>query len=357
MTHNDIATLSWGLLSALAGLCLGLVLLNRLLLLLRDSRWKGPLIVLVCGAVTGGFALAGLAMPGAPWAYAPLTVLALIGVGEVRRAVLRRAYAVESALEIPPGEIALRRPVTTTDVVVRRFRVALPGWRGPAFRIAHASDFHVNPGLPKAYYRRVLERLEEARADFVVLTGDFVTRPEAIPALAQLLRPLGLHGTFAVLGNHDYWAEPDGVRAALRGAGICLLTDEPARVDVDGGTIQIAGCDHPWGGRGCAIPPAPEGVVSVVLSHTPDNIYRISRQSAHLMFSGHNHAGQVRLPWLGSVVIPSRYGRRFDHGHFVVNGTHLFVTGGVGAANPPLRIYCRPDVFVVDVAGEHGGGA
>jgi len=58
---------------------------------------------------------------------------------------------------------------------------------------------------------------------------------------------------------------------------------------------------------------------------------------------------QIRVPLLGSIIVPSVYGRRFDHGHFIVNGSHLFVAGGIGAANPAFRIYCQPDLFIVDI--------
>ena len=68
-----------------------------------------------------------------------------------------------------------------------------------------------------------------------------------------------------------------------------------------------------------------------------------------MVFAGHYHAGQWRLPWLGAVMLPSRLGRLFDHGHFVVRGTHLFVSAGVGLTRIPLRIYCRPDFFIVDI--------
>jgi len=62
-----------------------------------------------------------------------------------------------------------------------------------------------------------------------------------------------------------------------------------------------------------------------------------------------------RLPFLGSIVVPSLYGRRFDHGHFVVNGTHLFVSSGIGVSSPQFRLFCRPDIFIVDVlAGTEG---
>jgi predicted MPP superfamily phosphohydrolase len=46
--------------------------------------------------------------------------------------------------------------------------------------------------------------------------------------------------------------------------------------------------------------------------------------------------------------VPSVYGRRFDQGHFRVGASDLFVSTGVGADTPPLRLYCPPDLLVVD---------
>jgi predicted MPP superfamily phosphohydrolase len=87
----------------------------------------------------------------------------------------------------------------------------------------------------------------------------------------------------------------------------------------------------------------------VVLTHTADNIYRLRHGGAALVFAGHYHAGQIRLPWLGSLVVPSAFGRLFDHGHFLLGRTHLFVTAGIGAGSPAFRICCPPDVLVVDL--------
>ena len=66
-----------------------------------------------------------------------------------------------------------------------------------------------------------------------------------------------------------------------------------------------------------------------------------------------------QLPWsyeawrlshgLGALLVPSRYGRRFDQGHFLVEGTHLFVSAGIGADAPPLRLWCPPELVVVDL--------
>jgi uncharacterized protein len=89
----------------------------------------------------------------------------------------------------------------------------------------------------------------------------------------------------------------------------------------------------------------------LMLSHTPDNVYDLGDLGADAVFAGHTHGGQIRLPGLGALIVPSRYGRRFDRGHFVVDDTHLFVSAGIGADAPALRLWCPPEIVVVDFVG------
>ena len=63
------------------------------------------------------------------------------------------------------------------------------------------------------------------------------------------------------------------------------------------------------------------------------------------VFAGHYHGGQIRVPGIGALVMPSKYGRQYDGSHFVFDRTHLFVTAGIGSAEPPLRIWCLPDIL------------
>jgi predicted MPP superfamily phosphohydrolase len=196
---------------------------------------------------------------------------------------------------------------------------------------------------------------EQLEPDIAVFTGDFITSLDALPKLAKVLRPIAKLETYAVLGNHDYWADPNAVRKVIQESRLRLLSDESISIASGESEIAIAGYDYPWGTQEKSILPQRNDMLHVVLSHTPDNIYRISESSADLVFSGHYHAGQIRIPIVGSIIVPSVYGRRFDHGHFIVNNTHLFVASGIGAANPPVRIYCQPDIFVVDVTPEKGG--
>jgi predicted MPP superfamily phosphohydrolase len=348
------------LLSLLAGSCAYLYFLNRYLIELRDRGRKFPVIVSTLAATLLGSILFGAIAAGTPWMIAPGIMLAATALGEMRRAVIRRRCRGEPPVAQENARASLARPLTTTDLAIMRYEIACPEWRGRDLRIAHVSDFHANHRLPVAYYESAMRRVAETQPDFVFLTGDFVSKREFVPLLAQFLSiAYGRLGTIAVLGNHDYWASGDEVAEAVRSAGVAWLGDGCLRYVVDGragraaegSPVRVCGCEKPWApGEGRS--PAPEpGELTLLLTHTPDNIFELSGPGVAAVFAGHYHAGQIRIPLLGSLVVPSAYGRLFDQGHFVVNGTHLFVTAGVGAAIPPFRVYCQPDVLIVDIRG------
>jgi predicted MPP superfamily phosphohydrolase len=155
-------------------------------------------------------------------------------------------------------------------------------------------------------------------------------------------------GKFGVLGNHDHWAGAERVAARVAEGGVRLLGNSVCTLPLPGGgELMLGGCEDPWGRPRWRAPDA-QGRPLMILAHTADNVWKLARCGALAVFAGHYHAGQGRLPWIGSVLVPSRYGRLFDHGHFTVGQTHLFVTAGVGCASPPVRIYCQPDITAVD---------
>ncbi len=336
-----------------ASACVYLIVLNRFLIGMRDGAPKRPLIRAVLVAFMCAAAAFGWLAAGTRWMLLPMLVLALIAAGEAQRWWIRRRCRGAGPVERIGPRLSWRKPVTTTDLALARDELCIPSWRGPDLRVVHVSDLHLNGDLSLDYYRAALARVAAAEPDLLFYTGDFVTTVKYAALLPGLLAGArGRLGTLAVLGNHDYWVGAGPVADALRLAGVTLLENECRRIAFDGHQALICGYEGPR--RQAVFPHIREmsGELTLLLTHTPDNIYQASRLGLDAVFAGHFHAGQVRLPWLGALVVPSRYGRRFDHGHFVVNGTHLFVTAGVGSAVPPKRIYCPPDVFVVDLRGD-----
>jgi predicted MPP superfamily phosphohydrolase len=332
-----------------AGLCVYLILLNRYLIWMVDSWFKTLSEISAFIFIIGLSVSTGWFYHGKPWIFIPLFILGLVFAGEVRRLIIRYQAKGSPPVSKLNLQSSIFRPVTTTNLVTYRYELSSPELRTGNLRIAHITDLHINSHLPFSYYEKVIETVIESNPDLIFLTGDFFTDVESLLILEKWLKLTMLEITFAVLGNHDYWVAPDKVKKIIKDTGVRLLTDETISVEIQNNVILLTGIDYPWSAKQIKIPSDSRDNLHLVLTHNPDNIYKISKLDVDCVFSGHFHAGQIRVPWFGPLVIPSKYGRRFDLGHFIINDTHLFVSAGAGVAHPLLRVYCQPDVMIVDL--------
>ena len=86
----------------------------------------------------------------------------------------------------------------------------------------------------------------------------------------------------------------------------------------------------------------------LLFTHHPDLFPEIPARPS-LVMAGHTHGGQVALPLLGRLVVPSQYGQRYAIGHIVEGGRHLFVTPGIGTSIYPVRFRCPPEISILEL--------
>jgi predicted MPP superfamily phosphohydrolase len=98
----------------------------------------------------------------------------------------------------------------------------------------------------------------------------------------------------------------------------------------------------------------PDADTRILLSHTPDLLATAAAWDIDLMLSGHNHGGQIRLPVVGPILMPSRFSRRFEQGFYRLDRTLLYVGRGIGAKHP-IRYGCMPEIarITLRVPSEH----
>jgi uncharacterized protein len=341
------------LLSALylaAGFGLFCVLLGRFFLQMEESWTKAISIRLLFISCIVAFPLIGIFHAPAWMALLP-AVLILIGIlTEARRLKLLAGYKAAPAVERQGRRLSLFRPLTTYDLVTHRYEAPAATLAHGRIRVAHISDFHIHPYMKQSFFRQMMEQVNSHKPDLIFITGDFVMGERNIPLLKpviELARPRV--AAFGCMGNHDYWLDTGKLMQLLEASGLRILQNKHQRIEIPGaGTVVVSGCDDPWTGHNWTPPALNPGESLFVLSHTADNIYRLSNTDVTAVFSGHYHSGHLSFPLFGPLVIPSRYGRLFHQGHFKVKNTHLFVTAGIGSAVPPVRIYCQPEVQIID---------
>ncbi|MCB1486650.1 MAG: metallophosphoesterase [Bauldia sp.] len=259
---------------------------------------------------------------------------------------------------------------------VTHYRLTPPGWpvdRRPV-RIAAIADVHAcDPWMPLSRIEEIVDTTNALEPDLIVLLGDYIAglrqfQTAVVPiddwarALGRLQAPLGVR---AILGNHDWWTDPERIRAAFAANRIAVMENDVEPIAApDGSDFWLAGLGdqlaHPLGGgRYAGVDDLP-GTLSkvaddrpvVLLAHEPDIFPRVPGKVS-LTLSGHTHGGQVNLPLLGRLVVPSRYGDRYAYGHIVEDNRHIIVSGGLGCSTLPVRFGVPPEILLIEL----GGGA
>jgi uncharacterized protein len=217
-------------------------------------------------------------------------------------------------------------------------------WDG--LKILHLSDLHFCGTPDRSFYYHVMDRCLSWDADIVALTGDFVDTDFhhrwIVPILGRLRWKLG---AFAILGNHDAWREAALIRRRLRRLDMRVLGDGWETLDVRGQQMVVIGHEGPWF-RPPDLSGCPAEGFRLCLSHTPDNFGWAQKHHIDLVLAGHVHGGQIRLPLVGSIFVPSKFSRRYDGGTFHEGPTVMHVSRGL-AGEVPLRYNCRPEVSLV----------
>jgi predicted MPP superfamily phosphohydrolase len=220
------------------------------------------------------------------------------------------------------------------DVVVPGLDAAHDG-----LRVAHLTDLHVGMLTPDRKILRAIERALAARPDLVLLTGDFVCySPKFVGKLAELTRGIDAP-VYAVLGNHDYWTDGEGVRRALERNGYAVLRNSHTEITLRHAPLTVVGIDDVITGHADprrAFRGARTQGSRLVLTHAPSLADRAADYGDGLIVAGHTHGGHVNIPRVTDR-IAARLGNRYLAGFYRVGSSVLYVNCGIGSSSVPIR--------------------
>jgi uncharacterized protein len=225
-------------------------------------------------------------------------------------------------------------------------------WDG--LTILHLTDLHFHGTPDRIFHEKVMDACMARTPDIVALTGDIVDSPWHHHWIQTILGRLRWNvAGIAIMGNHDrFYKRPGDARRRLLRLGMQVLQNRWIEMRVRGEPLIVIGHQGPWFRPTPNLGACPQGAFRLCLSHTPDNIRWAKANQIDLMLSGHNHGGQIRFPFFGSVLVPSVYSRRYDCGVFWEKPTLLHVSRGLSGQHP-LRYNCRPEVTWITL--EKGG--
>jgi predicted MPP superfamily phosphohydrolase len=264
--------------------------------------------------------------------------------------------------------------------VVRRETIeVLPAGSKP-IRVLQIGDIHLAPWQRNKI--RFISSLASEEIDLVVNTGDNLGHQNSIQPLLACLSPLLSKPGVFVNGSNDYFAPvlknpfgylfgpsnnpsaniPPGdldttqMTSAFERAGWHNLNNHSCELELSGNKIRFIGIDDFHIGLSKFEGISKASRFTVALTHAPyiEVLNKFSSLGASLIFAGHTHGGQVRLPFIGALTtncdLPNRYARGRSDWDFGAGKVILSVVAGLGnSIFAPFRFFCRPEVRIISL--------
>jgi predicted MPP superfamily phosphohydrolase len=250
-------------------------------------------------------------------------------------------------------------------------------------RIFHFSDIHLTPYQRSSL--RFIRSWSSLQPDLVISTGDHISSSRSIPLLIEALGELLHRPGYFVFGSNDYFAPrlkspfrylmpDDGTRIhgrelpwrdlekALSKGGWMNLTGLKSQVSIRGVSLELRGTDDAHLARddyALVAGPRAEVDLSMGVTHAPYKriIDAMSRDQLDLIFAGHTHGGQIRLPWFGGTRslttnsdLPNWRSRGLTR---QPNESWLHVSAGMGH-NPwtPIRLFSPREATLITLKNQ-----
>ncbi len=242
--------------------------------------------------------------------------------------------------------------ITEIPLTLPRMDAAFSG-----LRVAQISDIHLGGWMSGARLAHVVDAVLAREPDLVVLTGDFLCelveskrREAQVQVLiSQLGRISPAITTLVVMGNHDYWIDPQALQRVFDAVGMMKLSNAVFSLTRDNAELHFCGLDNFSENRtnlNMVLEKLPETGAAIALVHEPDfATFSAASERFDLQLSGHSHGGQVVLPGQKILAAP-HLACDYPSGWYDVNGMQLYTNRGVGMSMFALRVNCRPEVAI-----------
>lgn len=237
------------------------------------------------------------------------------------------------------------------SIVIKRYTIAIPNLPADfqGFTILHISDLH-NKEFGDDQ-KEILNLINQEKFDLVAVTGDLIDKhnPKSASAI-KLLANLSSTPTFFVPGNHEWWTGFQ-MREDLERLGITILENNTQKIVRGNSFFWLLGVDDPYLGRDrldIALKDVDDFAPKILLAHAPNIFSTAVNNQIDLILVGHTHGGQVRIPFIGAVIVPGQgWFPEFDYGLFSSQTTKMIINGGLGESGLPIRFNMRPEIVLI----------
>ena len=213
-------------------------------------------------------------------------------------------------------------------------------------KIALIGDIHIFDTVED--YQKIsnmLKDIDEKNPDLVIFAGDYTGSPGSISnmekhrlKIAKLLSQSDKQKKIFVLGNYESWSNPEAWITAFREEKAKILNNEITQVNASGENLCVRGLGDYFTNmfQYTGFPEDCKNSMKLTVTHDPAGAFHQDIEG--LVLAAHTHCGQIRLPFLGALWIPSDAPLEATCGLYVDKKRTLFTTAGAGTTLLPIRI-------------------
>lgn len=224
-------------------------------------------------------------------------------------------------------------------------------------RITQVSDLH--DGLFGSNQKHLVEKVKETNPNVIFITGDIIDSnrynlEQSLDAVRQFVE---IADVYYVIGNHEVAInQVEEIYEALSEIGVHVMSNTSLTLTLNGESINLVGIEDPLNGLDTqtmlnkAVKNMNPDLFTVLLAHRPEEFNMYVQNQIDLVFSGHAHGGQIRIPGIGGLVAPSQgLFPKYTAGTFEEDQTTMNVSRGLGNSKFPFRILNLPEIISVEL--------
>lgn len=228
------------------------------------------------------------------------------------------------------------------------------------YRIVQISDLH--DATFGNNQERLIEKVRATNPDAIFLTGDLIDsrRYDLQKSLDAVEQFVTFADVYYVLGNHEVAVNRvDEIYEALERLGVHILPNQSLEIERDGERLTIIGIEDPLMGKEPqqmldeAMDVVDDQSFKILLSHRPEIFETYVENVVDLVFTGHAHGGQVRLPFTDGLFAPGQgWLPNQTSGVHEADDTKMIVSRGLGNSILQQRLFNLPEIVVADLKSQ-----
>lgn len=222
------------------------------------------------------------------------------------------------------------------------------------YKIVQLSDIHYKTTITKKELKNTVKMINRIKPNIVVITGDLLDNTIEYnetdkSTLIDLLNNIDGKYKYIITGDHD---KHDLFQEVITQTDFKLLDNNYDIIyNGDYDPILIGGISTRTDGKNIdeKIMEIDKAIIdnkttyNILIMHEPNLIEKINHNNYQLVLAGHTHNGQINVPGIKKLLIPTK-DNKYTKTYYKLDNTDLYISPGIGTSNIKARLFNSPTI-------------